>query len=186
MEKNSKNIAVVYHYPCYDGAFSCVNLYLYYTHFNKKYYIYFYPSNSHNRISEVIEPENKLKYSKVFILDKGLNDEDFEHILKCAAEQIKFYIIDHHSSSIDIYDEKYKESYQNIKNIKIIFDNTNERAASSLTFDYFNNKATKKNEKLAKQIFDEKWKKINDYIEDTDIGNFKLKYTHEFKSGLAE
>jgi hypothetical protein len=186
MEKINKNIAVIYHYPCYDGAFSCVNLYLYYTNFsNKTNLLYFYPSNSHNRISEVVNTENKIKFSKVYILDKGLNDEDYQQILEWSSS-LKFIIIDHHTSSIDLYGEKYAENYKNNKNIKIIFEDKGERAASGLTFDYFYFKSAKIDKNHADLIFNPKWKKLIEYIEDSDIGTYKLQYTHEFKSGLAE
>jgi oligoribonuclease NrnB/cAMP/cGMP phosphodiesterase (DHH superfamily) len=143
MEKNSLNntasVGIIYHYPCYDGSYAALNAFLYYKNF-AELRVKFFPSNSHNRISEV----DCSKFNTIYILDKGLNEDDLEYILKILQENkntLKMHIIDHHLSSIEFYEKNYKTKYSILENIEIIFDSSDERSASGLTFEYFKNKA---------------------------------------------
>lgn len=142
IKKSDQNIAIVYHYPCYDGSYSALNTYLYYHNFCKlKSHIKFYPSNNQNRISEV----NYKEADKIYVLDKGLNDEDYTFLYEIAKENknLKIILIDHHSSSINIFNKNYKNQYDSLSNIKFIFDDLGIKSASGLTFDYFKNKSLK-------------------------------------------
>jgi nanoRNase/pAp phosphatase (c-di-AMP/oligoRNAs hydrolase) len=183
--KQTKKIGVIYHYPCFDGTYAALNLYLYLKNFKKnKFELYYHPSNSFNRISEGFSKE--FKYDKVYILDKGLDDEDYAYLLSNDL-RAKICIIDHHSSSIELFNLNYSERFKTTKNIEIFFEQNNTKSAAGMTYDYFYKKATRKykEEEVAK-IFSEKWKKMIDYIEDSDIGRNVLPYSHQFKSGLAE
>jgi oligoribonuclease NrnB/cAMP/cGMP phosphodiesterase (DHH superfamily) len=136
---NTANVGIIYHYPCYDGSYAALNAFLYYKNFGRLR-VKFFPSNSHNRISEV----DCTKFDRIYILDKGLNEDDLEYILKIQKENkntLKLILIDHHLSSIEFYEKNYKNKFSILENIEIIFDSSNQRSASGLTFEYFKNKA---------------------------------------------
>jgi oligoribonuclease NrnB/cAMP/cGMP phosphodiesterase (DHH superfamily) len=84
-------------------------------------------------------------FNKIYILDKGLNEEDFNYIYTVLSNNsnLKVVIIDHHKSSIDLFDTQFKTDFLKLKNIKLIFNSTGERAACGLTFDYFKGKSLK-------------------------------------------
>ncbi len=178
-----KNIGIIYHYPCMDGAYAAINAYLYYYHFrngnqvdNKttkstkstkstnstkstKCKISFFPSNSHNRLSEV---EFK-KFDKIYILDKGLNDEDFKYIIDISINfpSSKIVLIDHHNSSIEQFECEYKDAYSKLNNVELLFESDGTRAASGLTFEYFEKKAKKNySEDIVAGIYSDKYKKV--------------------------
>lgn len=154
MENSTKHqICIIYHYPCYDGSYAALNCFLYYQNFCKKENkITFIPSNSQNRISEV-----KLeKYNKIYILDKGLNMDDYEYIHNSLLKNtsVKLVCIDHHLSSIKMFNSDYSDKYKQLDNVKLIFEEKAERAASGLTFEYFRAKALKKSsEESVNKIF---------------------------------
>ncbi len=161
-QKKKKRIAIIYHYPCYDGGYSAMNAYLYYKFvFSVNNVIHFFPSNSHNRLNEV----NFEKYELIYILDKGLNEEDYFHIVEVLnnRENIKIVLIDHHDSSIKVFEsQKEKLNFNNFPNFKIVFDHKNERSACGLTFEYFRNKALKKfTQKQVDEIYTENYKLVN-------------------------
>jgi hypothetical protein len=160
LNDKERMIAIIYHYPCYDGSYAAVNAYCYYAYFciHKNNNVKFFPSNSQNRINEV---ELK-KFEKVYILDKGLNDIDLEYIYETAIKhkQIKFIIIDHHISSIDYFDDNYKEKFAPLKNVKIIFDKTETRSACGITFEYFKKKSEKYTNESNSYIYGEAYKKV--------------------------
>jgi nanoRNase/pAp phosphatase (c-di-AMP/oligoRNAs hydrolase) len=107
----TKNIGVIYDFPCSDGTYSALNLYLYLKHFHKKSYrLDFHPQNSNHRISEVL---STTKYDKVYILDKSFQKENFVYLL--TADIPKVCIIDHHSSSIDLYNKEFTELFSTLK-----------------------------------------------------------------------
>lgn len=187
-KKEISNICIIYHYPCYDGSYAALNCYLYYCYFYKKENnVYFYPSNSQNRIEEVLTEENCKFFNKVYIVDKGMNDEDYEYVSKKLSQflNLKLFYIDHHISSLQLFNN-HIEKFKPLKNYKQILDDKAERAACGLSFDYFKNKSLKyyKAEEVEK-FFTNDYKLLNEYVEDSDIGLFKMKYTHEFKSGLS-
>jgi len=160
-DKKIKRIAIIYHFPCYDGGYSAMNAYLYYKYlYSEENTIHFFPSNSNNRLSEV----KFEKYELVYILDKGLNEEDYIHIAEILKnmENIKIILIDHHNSSIKLLDSlNEKLKLKDLSNLKIIFDDKNEKSACGLTFEYFKNKALKKfTEKQFQEIFTENYKLV--------------------------
>lgn len=143
VSKLSKRIAIIYHYPCYDGSYAALNAYIYYSKIKSPscHSIEFYPSNYQNRISEVPLRE----YRKVYILDKGLNDEDYLYIYETLANcnSVEVIIIDHHNSSIELFNKNFEEIFKNLQNIKLLFDNTGDKSASGMSYDYFKNKSDK-------------------------------------------
>ena len=189
MEENigtKKNICIIYHYPCYDGLYGAINTYLYYKNFtNNKYNITFLPlRNIYPIFSKLTQ-----RYDKIISLDLGMKENDIDFLKDINNSNISVTIFDHHES----WHEQYKKEYEPIllkrEKFHIIFDETNSKSACGLSFDYYKNKALKKENietNKVEEIFSDELEKINSYIEDSDTGKFSLKFIHEFKSGLSE
>ena len=181
-----KELCIVYHFPCYDGVYGAINSYLYYNNFtNGKYNITFKPLRNIYPIFSVV---NK-KYDKIISLDLALKDEDINFLTDKNNIDTSIIIFDHHFSWYDKYNKQFKEIIDNRNKTKILFDEKNIKSACGLSFDFFKKKAlSKKNIDIKKveEIFNDKYKLLNNYIEDSDTGNFKINNIHEFKSALAQ
>ena len=180
-----KEVCIIYHFPCYDGAYGAINAYLYYSNFtNNKYNITFKPLRNIFSIFSVIDK----KYDKIITLDLALKDEDINFLTDNNNKDVSIVIFDHHFSWYERYIKEYKPKIGDRKKLKIIYDEKNEKSACGLSFNYFKEKALSKKdidkEKIEK-IFTDNYKLIIDYIEDSDTGKFSIKFIEEFKSGLV-
>ena len=189
MESNileKKKICIIYHYPCYDGLYGAINTYLYYKNFtNNKYDITFLPlRNIYPIYSKLTQ-----KFDKIISLDLGMKENDIDFLTDKNNSNISVTIFDHHESWYDQYKKEYESILLKREKFHIIFDEKNLKSACGLSFEYYKNKALKKENvdiKKVEEIFSLDLKKINDYVEDSDTGKFSLKFIHEFKSGLSE
>ncbi len=64
-----RSYLVIYHYPCMDGAYSCLALYMYYKCFGSKYKLSFSPIKSGSNLNKCLLTEEMLNYDKIFILN---------------------------------------------------------------------------------------------------------------------
>ena len=183
--KNRKEVCIIYHFPCYDGTYGAINAYLYYKNFtNDKYNITFKPLRNIFPIFSIIDKN----YDKIISLDLALKDEDMNFLTDKKNDNISIVLFDHHFSWYERYTKDYIPKIIGRKKLKIFFDEKSKKSACGLSFDYFKEKALSKkdiNKELVSKIFNDNYKIINDYIEDSDTGNFSLKFIHEFKSGLS-
>ena len=177
-----KNYLIVYHYPCVDGAYSCLVLYLYYKYFGTKYKLWFSPIKSGRTINTLLIDD--LVFNKIFILDKSLNMAELDYLFNIISSRIeqgknlKVIQIDHHlENNLEIY-EKPKNIDKNFK-----FISNQLKSSCGLSLDYFSNKAIKMkiNEN---EIFNGDLKTIIEYVQDSDIYEKKLEKVNEFKSGI--
>ena len=184
--KDKKELCIVYHFPCYDGVYGAINTYLYYKYFtDDKYNITFKPLRNIYPIFSVVDK----KYDKIISLDLAPKDEDINFLKDNNNNNISIILFDHHFSWYDKYIKIFKPIIDNRKKSKILYDEKNIKSACGLSFDYFKQKAlSKKNIDMKKidEIYNEKYKLLNNYIEDSDTGNFKIKDIQEFKSALAQ
>ena len=183
---SKKELCIIYHFPCFDGVYGAINSFLYYKNFtNDKYYITFKPLRNVYNIFSAVDK----KYDKIISLDLGLKDEDINFLTNKNNDDISIIIFDHHISWYDKYINQFKQIINNRKKTKIFYDEKNLKSACGLSFEYFKQKALSKKDidkSKVEEIFNDKYKLINDYIEDSDTGNFKINNIHEFKSGLSE
>ena len=181
-----KELCIIYHFPCYDGAFGAINTYLYYTNFKRnKYKITFKPLRN---IFPILSVADK-KYDKIIALDLAMKDEDIAFLTNKENDKTSIIIFDHHFSWYDKYIKDYKPKIKDRKKLKVFFDEKNSKSACGLSFDYFKNKCKKikgVDEKEIERVFNENLKCINNYIEDSDIGRFQIKDIHEFRSALSK
>ena len=137
METTNKTLSIIYHFPCFDGAYGAINTYLYYTNFSKtKYTIKFVPMK--NSISKLFAFE---KTDKIVVLDVSLIEEDYKYLME--HQNIKVLLIDHHNTGIKDYKSLYESMLKKRTNpIKVVFDERDEQSACGLSFRYFKNKAS--------------------------------------------
>ena len=182
-----KELCIIYHFPCYDGAFGAINTYLFYSNFKRnKYKITFKPLRNIFPIFSVV---NKKKFDKIIALDLAMKDEDIAFLTNKENDETSIIIFDHHFSWYDKYIKDYKPKINNRKKLKIFFDEKNSKSACGLSFDYFKNKCKKTkgvDEKEIERVFNKNLQCINNYIEDSDTGRFQIKDIHEFKSALSK
>lgn len=181
-----KELCIVYHYPCYDGAYGAINAYLYYKNFTKeKYKITFLPLKN---VFPIFSKINK-KYDKIISLDLGIKDNDINFLTDKNNDGTSIILFDHHCSWSEKYNKEYKPKIMNRKKLKIFYDEKNNKSACGLSYDYFKNKAMSKKDvdkEKVEEIFNEKYKLINLYVEDSDTGKFNMKNNEEFKSALSQ
>lgn len=181
--QNKDFIAVLYHFPCFDGAYSAINAFIYYNFLcesKRQKQVEFFPMTNLQSLQEILELDYFQRFKKIFIFDKGFNSEDFEYLLEYLNYYIsisgnikqKIYVIDHHISSIKIFIDDYLTKYQEFKNIIFfVFDKEEKRSACGLTYDFFYNKALRK----IKSCFTNKSKNIDKlYLEFVNSQEGKL------------
>jgi len=181
-----KELCIIYHFPCYDGAYGSINTYLYYSNFKRnKYNITFKPLRNIFPIFSTLDK----KYDKIISLDLALKDEDIPFLTNKENDTTSIVIFDHHISWYDKYIKDYKPKISGRKKLKMLYDEKNTKSACGLSFDYFKNKCKAikgVDEKEIERVFNENLKSINNYIEDSDIGRFQIKDIHEFRSALSK
>jgi len=195
-ESSNQSIAIIYHYPCFDGCYSAINCYLYYKHFsNKRNKIEFFPMSNSKRLVDIMEKDFFEYFNKIYILDKGLNNEDFEFLLESITNNkktnklnkinSKIIIIDHHQSSIDIYLKNYNQKCIDSNNIVFIFDKEEKRAVCGLTFDFFYYKALRKIKKIYqfkdKNILNDCQKLFDDHLFNQKYEKFEKFFSENYK-----
>lgn len=191
MDPNIKHLLIIYHHPCFDGAFGAVNVYQFYTQLSpKKYSISFLPLKA----GKWVYNGDLDKYDKIIIVDVDISAIGFDLLLK--KEKNDILIFDHHLTSITNFNKDimplfttggYNTSIYPHKKIKSIFDEANKQSGCGLTFRYYKDKAQRKNcnKELSAKVFNANWELINQYVEDSDTGQDALKDSEEFKSGLC-
>ena len=184
--KEKKNLAIIYHDHCYDGAFGAINTYLYYSNFsNEKYIIEFIPLMNIYPLFTNLDKN----YDKIVSHDIGIKEEDINFLTDKKNDKISIIIFDHHSSWSEKYNNEYKEKLKDRKKLKICYDAQNIRSTCGITFDYYKQKALSKKDidkNKVEEIYSNNLKNINNYIEDSDTGHYKIKDIYEFKSALTE
>lgn len=171
--KNQK-IAIIYHHPCFDGSYSAINAYLYYIYFSSKANkIDFFPMTNSQRLEEKFDSEMIREYEKIYLFDKGFNQEDFQNLYEMLilnnentkskenASNATIIIVDHHISSIEVYYNEFFEKFKDYRNITFVFDREEKRSACGITYEFFNAKALRKMKSLmnnkANELFNEKY-----------------------------
>ncbi len=118
-----------------------------------------------------------------------MKDEDTQFLTDKKNDDVSIIIFDHHVSWLEKYEKEYKKIINDRKKIKLFYDQQNIKSACGLSFDYFKTKGLNKKDidkNKVEEIFNKKLELINNYIEDSDTGRFKINNIHEFKSALAK
>jgi len=148
MEKIKKQICIIYHYPCLDGAYSVLNSYSYYRNYKSSHNLFFIPIKSTSSFTdEDITIEKLMFYDKIIILDKGLISSDIDIIKKLIVnkisinKKIKILIIDHHLTNLKLTMLNFEKEIES-SNVKIIYEAG--KSACGLSFKYYKDKLQNK------------------------------------------
>ena len=133
MEKNRPVLMIMYHFPCFDGAYAAINAYMYYMNFSRTYYhINLVPIKN---VSSKIWHFESIKPKKIVILDLNLSQEEIDYFKHKANSKVSLIIFDHHKTGIHLFNQHKNELLSNNKKIKSIFSENNSKSACGLSFD---------------------------------------------------
>jgi hypothetical protein len=176
MEPDSITIAVIYHYPCYDGLFSCLPLYLYYRCIPSAT-IHYYPYRTNQPFTQSLIPA-----SLVYFLDCIGTKEMLETLLETAREIV---ILDHHHQVRDIVDSwgvandsPYLAQKVNFAHIRT------DICAAKIAWEYFNR--LNNGSLVPRKDEENALLRVFDYVEDRDMYRNALPDTRKVSCGLRD
>ncbi|KAJ8554078.1 hypothetical protein K7X08_024756 [Anisodus acutangulus] len=169
--------AVLYHYPCPDGAFAALAAHLYFSsiHITPLYF----PNTVYSPLRVEDLPLNEIDH--VYLLD-FVGPPGFVHQLKSNVDSV--IVLDHHKTARELLGGGTCVS----ENVSKVIDM--DRSGATIAYDYFKEKLiTGDNDKAANGgalkigEFDIV-RRLFEYIEDRDLWRWKLPDSKAFSSGL--
>ncbi|XP_054778594.1 uncharacterized protein LOC129286636 isoform X2 [Prosopis cineraria] len=172
----TKASAILYHYPCPDGAFAALAAHLYFKATSLP--ALFFPNTVYRPLRVEDLPLHEI--SDLYLLDFVGPLDLFR---KSPPKLERSVILDHHKTALE---NLGSESLVDENVIKVI---DMERSGATIAFDYFKEKllssrADAKHQPVLKQF--EGVRKLYDYIEDGDLWRWKLQNSKAFSSGLKD
>ncbi|ESW24587.1 hypothetical protein PHAVU_004G143000 [Phaseolus vulgaris] len=181
-KKRSNNInhaspAILYHYPCPDGAFAALAAHLYFKA-TSLFSPLFFPNTVYKPLSAEDLPLNEI--GDLYLLDFVGPDGFIQEI---STKVSRVIVLDHHKTAL----EKLGNEVSLGENVVKVIDM--ERSGATIAFDYFKDKllspdiAVKHPSvldefELARQLFL--------YVEDGDLWRWRLQNSKAFSSGLKD
>ncbi|XP_028805543.1 uncharacterized protein LOC114760456 [Neltuma alba] len=174
--RKAKSSAVMYHYPCPDGAFAALAAHLYFKATSLP--ALFFPNTVYRPLRAEDLPLHEI--SDLYLLD-FVGPSGF--VQEVSAKVGTVIILDHHKTAL----EKLGSESSADKNVIKVIDR--ERSGATIAFDYFKKKllssvADAKHQSVLKQF--EGVRQLYDYIEDADLWRWKLQNSKAFNSGLKD
>ena len=174
MEPSCHSIDVVYHFPCFDGLYSCLALHLYYSSFGVAA-IRFYPYRTNKPFTQTLLPADI-----VYFLDCIGTKEMMQMALGCSSTVI---VLDHHYRVEDIIASWSSDGWQADPQIDLSRVDTS-RCACKLTWRYFEER--KGGPLTGSDQKDITIRKVLDYVEDRDLFLNRLKDSRKVSSGFRD
>lgn len=181
--KSLKKAAVLYHYPCPDGAFAALAAHLYFS--ATAIPAVFFPNTVFDPIR--IESLPLCELSDVYLLD-FIGPSGFVAQLSSKVDSVT--VLDHHKTALEIISENASD----LKNVHKIIDM--ERSGATIAYDYFNEKLLRGtlldnngggfNGKFLLENKFEKVYRLFKLIEDGDLWRWALPQSKAFSSGLKD
>eukprot|EP00252_Welwitschia_mirabilis_P021872 TRINITY_DN5730_c0_g1_i1.p1 TRINITY_DN5730_c0_g1~~TRINITY_DN5730_c0_g1_i1.p1 ORF type:complete len:320 (+),score=60.88 TRINITY_DN5730_c0_g1_i1:202-1161(+) len=166
--------AVLYHYPCPDGAFAALAAYLYFSALRKP--VRFYPNIVYNPIK--IEDLPFSDFEAVYLLDM-VGPDGFVKDLSLKAKRV--VILDHHLTAV----KRFKADEYAFQNIHCIIDMR--RSAATVAYDYFTEKLQSEKKLLLVAKKDkQRVHTLFKYVEDADLWRWSLFDSKAFSTGLKK
>ncbi|KAL7613917.1 hypothetical protein Lser_V15G04927 [Lactuca serriola] len=174
-----KQTAVLYHYPCPDGAFAALAAHIYFTASSVP--ALFFPNTVYSPIKVEDLPLDQI--GDAYLLD-FVGPPGFVQQLSPKVDRV--IILDHHKTALKMLDEG-EFSY---KNVTKVIDMG--RSGATIAYDYFKEKTlalkngnSLSNHELGVHNF-ESSRRIFEYIEDADLWRWRLDNSKAFSSGLKD
>ncbi|KAJ4834247.1 hypothetical protein Tsubulata_046714 [Turnera subulata] len=179
---NKPAAAVLYHYPCPDGAFAALAAHLYFSAASRP--AIFFPNTVYNPIKPDHLPLRHL--TDVYLLD-FVGPPGFVHLFSSKVPRV--VILDHHKTALEALGGDDDRSVG--ENVRKVIDMN--RSGATIAFDYFKEKLARSDDdsgdetkkKRAMREF-ERMRPIFEYIEDGDLWRWKLENSKAFSSGLKD
>ncbi|XP_057474819.1 uncharacterized protein LOC130762946 [Actinidia eriantha] len=178
--KMMKAVAVVYHYPCPDGAFAALAAHLYFSSTSTP--VLFFPNTVYAPIRAEQLPLSEI--DDVYLLD-FVGPHGFVQQLSSKVDRV--IVLDHHKTALDMLGGA-KASVIG-ENVFQIIDM--DRSGATIAYEFFKEKLLHGNSdvdsghELAVREF-ERVKLLFDYIEDGDLWRWSLQNSKAFSSGLKD
>ncbi|XP_073064695.1 uncharacterized protein [Primulina eburnea] len=175
-----KKSAVLYHYPCPDGAFAALAAHLYFTHCSTVTNPppLFFPNTVYSPLRLEDLPLHKI--DAVYLLD-FVGPPGFFQKLSSNVERV--VVLDHHKTTLEILGSAAPISANEIKVLDM------ERSGATIAYDYFMEKIlcgdVPFNKDCALAEF-RRMRRIFEYIEDGDLWRWRLPHSKAFSSGLKD
>ncbi|KAK7270690.1 hypothetical protein RJT34_26024 [Clitoria ternatea] len=180
LKKNNINHcspAILYHYPCPDGAFAALAAHLYFKATSLLSPLFF-PNTVYNPLRAEDLPLNEI--SDIYLLD-FVGPTGF--VQEISTKVPRVIVLDHHKTA---FEKLGNETLLGENVVKVI---DMERSGATVAFDYFKEKlvsacAVVKNPLVVDEF--ERVKKLFQYIEDGDLWRWRLHNSKAFSSGLKD
>ncbi|KAK3224645.1 hypothetical protein Dsin_004507 [Dipteronia sinensis] len=164
-----KKPAVLYHYPCPDGAFAALAAHLYFSASSLP--ALFFPNTVYSPITPEKLPLHEIDH--LYLLDY-VGPPGF--VQEISSKVSRVIVLDHHKTALDASMAGLMEG----ENVSKVIDM--KRSGATIAFDYFK-------ERIKDEIFISKMEGVRmlfDYIEDGDLWRWKLENSKAFSSGLKD
>jgi len=180
--------AVLYHYPCPDGAFAALAAHLYFSALRRP--VSFYPNTVYNPIK--VEDLPIEDFEVIYLLD-FVGPHGFVNTL-CSKDK-SVVILDHHKTAMEMLEAN---EYDHKNCVKVIDMN---RSGATIAYDFFTERLLSENMGFAMVSTQESLQKSSSlvpekdiqrvgllykYVEDADLWRWILPDSKAFSSGLKD
>ncbi|KGN63972.1 uncharacterized protein LOC101214462 [Cucumis sativus] len=183
----TKSTAVLYHYPCPDGAFAALAAHLYFSTVSKNQSpLLFFPNTVYNPLRPDQLPLHQI--ADVYLLDYV---GPFGFVQDISSKVNRVIILDHHKTALEKLTHDCSIGENVIKVIDI------QRSGATIAFDYFKQKlvqdavanfdvdvGSSSQHKVLNEF--ERMRKLYEYIEDGDLWKWSLPNSKALSSGLKD
>ncbi|KAH1152375.1 hypothetical protein GYH30_045719 [Glycine max] len=169
--------AILYHYPCPDGAFAALAAHLYFKA-TSSFSPLFFPNTVFNPLSAEDLPLNEI--GDLYLLDFVGPDGFVQEI---STKVPRVIVLDHHKTALQRLGNEASLGENVVKVIDM------ERSGATIAFDYFKDKifspdVAVKHPSILEEF--ERVRKLFLYIEDGDLWRWRLPNSKAFRSGLKD
>ncbi|XP_022923825.1 uncharacterized protein LOC111431421 isoform X3 [Cucurbita moschata] len=178
---NTKATAVLYHYPCPDGAFAALAAHLYFSAASLP--PLFFPNTVYNPLRTDQLPLHQI--DDVYLLDFV---GPFGFVEDLSSKVNRVIILDHHKTAL----EKLSDESSFGENVTKVIDI--QRSGATIAFDYFKQKLIQdaygnfdvgsSNYKVLNEF--ERMRRLYEYIEDGDLWKWSLPNSKALSSGFKD
>ncbi|EEF37759.1 uncharacterized protein LOC8289785 [Ricinus communis] len=174
-----KKSAVLYHYPCPDGAFAALAAHLYFSATSLP--VLFFPNTVYNPIKSDHLPLHEI--SHLYLLDFA-GPSGFVDSVSSKVDSV--IILDHHKTAMEMLGGCGSNLIVS-GNVSKMIDM--ERSGATIAFDYFKEKLLELETTANLNRFLSEFNRLRplfDYIEDRDLWRWRLPNSKAFGSGLED
>ncbi|PKI63326.1 hypothetical protein CRG98_016317 [Punica granatum] len=166
-----KKAAVLYHYPCPDGAFAALAAHMYFSAFPSTPALFF-PNTVYNPIKPQQLPLHEI--DDLYLLD-FVGPPGF--VQEVSSQVNRVVVLDHHKTAL----ETLGGDSDTAENVLKVIDMG--RSGATIAHDYFKQKLAG-NSARVKEF--ERMRRLFEYVEDADLWRWNLPNSKAFSSGLND